>query len=40
VLATIFAGCKFTLLALAIAYLLAGLARWVGDRARPAPTVQ
>ena len=32
-LATIFATCKFTLLALAIAYLLAGLATWVLARA-------
>jgi len=31
-LATIFAACKFTLLALAIAYLVAGLARRLFDR--------
>jgi hypothetical protein len=35
-LATIFAGCKFILLATAIAYLLAGLATWLHSR-RPTP---
>ncbi len=35
-LATIFASCKFILLATAIAYLLAGLATWLYSR-RPAP---
>jgi hypothetical protein len=32
VLATIFASCKFVLLAAAIAYLLAGLATWLRNR--------
>ncbi len=32
-LATIFAVCKFTLLTVAIAYLLAGLAMWITNRA-------
>jgi len=31
-LATIFAGCKFVLLAVAIGYLFAGLATWLFDR--------
>ena len=35
VLATIFAACKFALLAAAIAYLLAGLGAWLRVRARP-----
>jgi len=35
-LATIFAACKFALLAAAIAYLLAGLAAVLGSRLRPA----
>jgi hypothetical protein len=37
-LATIFAGCKFILLATAIAYLLAGLATWLYSR-RPTPRI-
>jgi hypothetical protein len=35
-LATIFAGCKFILLATAVAYLLAALATWLYGR-RPTP---
>jgi hypothetical protein len=33
-LATVFAACKFALLAAAIAYLLAGLAAWLGGASR------
>jgi hypothetical protein len=35
-LATVFAACKFALLAAAIAYLIAGLASLLGSRSRPA----
>jgi hypothetical protein len=35
-LATVFAACKFVLVLAAIAYLLAGLATWLGTRAGPA----